>query len=64
MINWSIINSENFKLLIYQLTLDTLRKNNFVADDSTDSSLVLKEIKSKKKVLLKISRKKDELINY
>jgi len=59
-----MINSENFKLLIYQFTLNTSRENDFVADDSTDSSVLLKEIKSKKKVLLKISRKKDESINY
>jgi len=59
-----MINSENFKLLIYQFTLDTSRKNDSVTDDSTDSSVLLKKIKSKKKVLLKISRKKDELINY
>jgi len=59
-----MINLENFKLLIYQFIFNTSRKNDSVANDSTDFSVLLKEIKSKKKVLLKISHKKDKSINY
>ncbi len=55
-----MIDTENFKRLIYESTStsETLEKV------SASSASILEEIKQKKKNLSKVSRKKDEIISY
>lgn len=55
-----MIDTENFKRLIYESasTSETLKKA------SASSASILEEVKQKKKNLSKVSRKKDEIVNY
>ncbi len=55
-----MIDTENFKRLIYE----SASISNMLEKASASFASILEEIKQKKKNLLKVSRKKDEIVNY